>query len=62
MNVYQIVMWKGTVSKEIYVAANDLCDAMALAETQFSEWKVKLITIHEQSFYIAINPENEIYK
>lgn len=60
MKVFHLMMSKGSAKDEIFVAASDLKHALDFVETNFPEWKIQMIIILEESFFIAVDEEDLI--
>lgn len=60
MKVFHLMMSKGSAKDEIFVAASDLKHALDFVETNFPEWKLQMIIILEESFFIAVDEDDLI--
>ena len=60
MKVFHLMMSKGPTKDEIFVAASDLKHALDFVEINFPDWKIQMIIILEESFYIAVDEDDLI--
>lgn len=60
MKVFHLMLSKGPAKDEIFVAASDLKHALDFVEANFSDWKLQMIIILEESFYIAVDEDDLI--
>lgn len=60
MKVFHLMLSKGLTKDEIFVAASDLKHALDFVEANFPDWKVQMIIILEESFYIAVDEDDLI--
>lgn len=60
MKVFHLMLSRGPEKDEIFVAASDLKHALDFVEANFPDWKLQMIIILEESFYIAIDDEDNL--
>lgn len=60
MKVFHLMLSKGPAKDEIFVAASDLKHALDFVEANFPDWKLQMIIILEESFYIAVDDEDDL--
>lgn len=62
MKVFQFLVVTGEDdelfdSQEVYVAAKDLHAAINFIETNFPNYIIKMISVYDRSFYIAVDDD-----
>lgn len=60
MKVFHLMMSKGPAKDEIFVAASDLKHVLDFVEINFPDWKIQMIIILEESFYIAVDEDDDL--
>lgn len=60
MKVFHLMLSRGPEKDEIFVAASDLKHALDFIEANFPDWKLQMIIILEESFYIAVDDEDNL--
>lgn len=60
MKVFHLMLSRGPEKDEIFVAASDLKHALDFVEANFPDWKLQMIIILEESFYIAVDDEDNL--